>query len=72
MAKNVILIIGDGMGWEMARAAAIYNQVQDEITRYKAEGKTDSEIASIFSTKTLSDYYVEGKGSGLEFQGYEG
>ena len=72
MAKNVILIIGDGMGWEMARAGAIYNQVQDEITRYKAEGKADSEIASIFSTKTLSDYYVEGKGSGLEFQGYEG
>jgi alkaline phosphatase len=28
MAKNVILMIGDGMGWEMARAAAIYNQVQ--------------------------------------------
>lgn len=28
MAKNVILMIGDGMGWEMARAAAIYNQIQ--------------------------------------------
>lgn len=28
MTKNVILMIGDGMGWEMARAAAIYQQVQ--------------------------------------------
>ena len=24
-AKNVIIMIGDGMGWEMARAAAIAN-----------------------------------------------
>lgn len=28
MSKNVILMIGDGMGWEMARAASIYNQIQ--------------------------------------------
>lgn len=28
MAKNTILMIGDGMGWEMARAAAIYKQIQ--------------------------------------------
>lgn len=28
MAKNVIIMIGDGMGWEMARAAAIYQQIQ--------------------------------------------
>ncbi len=27
-AKNVILMIGDGMGWEIARAAAIYQQIQ--------------------------------------------
>jgi alkaline phosphatase len=27
-AKNTILMIGDGMGWEMARAAAIYQQIQ--------------------------------------------
>lgn len=27
-AKNVIIMIGDGMGWEMARAAAIYQQIQ--------------------------------------------
>ncbi|MDX2231971.1 MAG: alkaline phosphatase [Leptolyngbyaceae cyanobacterium bins.349] len=28
MAKNVIIMIGDGMGWEMARTAAIYQQIQ--------------------------------------------
>ncbi len=27
MAKNTILMIGDGMGWEMARAAAIQKQI---------------------------------------------
>jgi alkaline phosphatase len=29
MAKNTIIMIGDGMGWEMTRAAAIYKQIQD-------------------------------------------
>ncbi|MBD1842160.1 hypothetical protein H6F89_01790 [Cyanobacteria bacterium FACHB-63] len=28
MTKDVILMIGDGMGWEMARAASIYQQIQ--------------------------------------------
>jgi alkaline phosphatase len=28
MAKNTIIMIGDGFGWEMARAAAIYKQIQ--------------------------------------------
>jgi hypothetical protein len=32
MAKNIILLIGDGMGWEMAGSGAIYNQVEKEIT----------------------------------------
>ena len=41
MAKNNILIIGDGMGWEMARSSAIYNQVEKEITTLKAAGKSD-------------------------------
>jgi alkaline phosphatase len=27
MSKNNILIIGDGMGWEMTRSSAIYSQV---------------------------------------------
>jgi len=72
MAKNVILIIGDGMGWEMARAAAIYNRVNSEIDGLLKQGKTSDQIKQIFSTKTLADYYTEGKGSGLLFQGYNG
>ena len=32
MAKNTILMIGDGMGWEMARAASIAKQVADGAT----------------------------------------
>ena len=54
MAKNVIIMIGDGMGWEMARAAAI----QEQIT----QGKTGA---------TLTDFYTEGKGTGLSFQRLE-
>lgn len=41
MAKNVILMIGDGMGWEMARAAAIYQQIQ--------EGKTGSTLNDFYT-----------------------
>ena len=55
MAKNVIMMIGDGMGWEMARAAAIQEQIDSG-----AEGNT------------LTDFYVEGKGTGLSFQELEG
>lgn len=32
MTQNVIIMIGDGMGWEMARAAAIYKQIQEGAT----------------------------------------
>jgi alkaline phosphatase len=49
--RNTILMIGDGMGWELARAAAIQNLVN--------RGK---------SGKTLKDFYVQGKGSGLKMQ----
>ncbi|BAY23498.1 glycerophosphoryl diester phosphodiesterase [Calothrix sp. NIES-2100] len=55
MAKNVIIMIGDGMGWEMARAASIYKEIQN--------GKTGA---------TLSDFYTEGKGEGLNFQTLQG
>lgn len=48
---NTILMIGDGMGWDMTRAAAI----QSAIDRGK-------------SGKTLQDFYVQGKGSGLNMQ----
>jgi alkaline phosphatase len=51
VAKNTIIMIGDGMGWEMARAAAVYQQIQ--------QGKTGS---------NLSDFYTDGKGTGLNFQ----
>ncbi len=54
MAKNTIIMIGDGMGWEMARVAAIYKQIQ--------EGATGN---------SLSDFYTEGKGSGLNLQNLE-
>jgi alkaline phosphatase len=53
--RNTILMIGDGMGWEMARAAAI----QSEIDRGK-------------SGKTLTDFYVQGRGSGLNMQTLKG
>jgi alkaline phosphatase len=29
VAKNTIIMIGDGMGWEMTRAAAVYKQIQE-------------------------------------------
>lgn len=29
MTKNVIIMIGDGMGWEMARASAIAKRIAD-------------------------------------------
>jgi alkaline phosphatase len=48
---NTILMIGDGMGWEMTRAAAIQSAV--------AKGNPG---------KTLKDFYVQGKGAGLNMQ----
>ena len=46
MAKNVIIMIGDGMGWEAARAAAILQQIND--------GATDSD-----SFDSTADYLLE-------------
>jgi alkaline phosphatase len=40
-AKNVILMIGDGMGWEMARAAAIAKQLQ--------AGKTGTTLSDFYT-----------------------
>jgi alkaline phosphatase len=42
MAKNVIVMIGDGMGWEMARAAAIYQQIQS--------GKTGTSLSDFYTS----------------------
>ena len=72
MAKNNILIVGDGMGWEMTRSASIYNQVEKEITTLKAEGKTDLEIKAVFANRTLDYYYTSGKGTGTPYQDFSG
>lgn len=42
MAKNTIVMIGDGMGWEMARAAAVYQQIQ--------QGKTGSNLSDFYTS----------------------
>lgn len=53
--RNTILMIGDGMGWEITRAAAIQNSIDN--------GK---------SGKTLKDFYLQGRGSGLQMQTLKG
>ncbi|MBW4540879.1 MAG: alkaline phosphatase [Myxacorys chilensis ATA2-1-KO14] len=58
MAKNVILMIGDGMGWEMARAASIYNQIQ--------AGNTGSTLDDFYTSGFGSGLSFQGlKGSSL-------
>ncbi|MGV0103647.1 GP-PDE domain-containing protein [Nostoc sp. DSM 114160] len=41
MAKNVIIMIGDGMGWEMARATSIYKEIQN--------GKTGANLSDFYT-----------------------
>jgi alkaline phosphatase len=41
MAKNTIIMIGDGLGWEMTRAAAVYKQIQ--------EGKTGTSLSDFYT-----------------------
>jgi alkaline phosphatase len=53
--RNTILMIGDGMGWEIARAAAIQNS-----------------LARNQSGKNLQDFYVQGRGTGLNMQTLKG
>ncbi len=53
--RNTILMIGDGMGWELTRTAAIQNAIK--------QGKTG---------KTLQDFYMRGRGSGLNMQTLQG
>lgn len=67
---NVILMIGDGMGWEMSRAAAIQAKIEREIARLRQENTdlSDREIAARFEGRTLADYYTEGQGSGTSYQ----
>lgn len=75
-SKNVILVIGDGMGWEMTRAGAVAKRVLDELKELgcdTATGCPDNTAAmEAFAGRTLDDYYTEGKGSGLSYQELEG
>ncbi|WP_295621804.1 alkaline phosphatase [Chamaesiphon sp. GL140_3_metabinner_50] len=64
MAKNTIIMIGDGMGWEMTRAADIYKQIQSA----KATNSTINGKAVTDPTLSLSDFYTSGKGTGLNMQ----
>ncbi|MEO1671350.1 MAG: alkaline phosphatase [Cyanobacteria bacterium J06631_2] len=70
MAKNVILMIGDGMGWEMTRASAIQAQIEAEIAQIREENPSlsNEEIADRFTGRTLADYYTTGKGEGTSYQ----
>jgi alkaline phosphatase len=74
--KNVILVVGDGMGWEMIRAGAIARRVIDELENMGCDTKVGcpdlSMAAEAFKGRTLADYYTEGKGKGLSFQELEG
>jgi len=75
--KNVILVIGDGMGWEMIRAGAIAKLIVKELEEdfgcdTKVGCPDNAAAKASFSGRTLSDYYTEGKGSGLSFQDLEG
>lgn len=64
-AKNVILVIGDGMGWEMARAGSIAKQVVAELTKAGCNVVTgcsnNTALKNSFAGRTLSNYYTEGK-----------
>ena len=70
MAKNVIVMIGDGMGWEMSRAGAIQAEIEKEIDEIREANPdiTNEEIAAHFDGRTLDDYYTEGKGFGSSYQ----
>jgi alkaline phosphatase len=63
--KNVILVVGDGMGWEMVRAGAIAKRVVTELERMGcdiATGCPDNIAAQErFAGRVLADYYTEGK-----------
>lgn len=72
--KNVILVVGDGMGWEMIRAGAIAKMVVNElegmgVNIVNGTSGDDAEKAmDAFKGRSLSDYYTKGQGHGLSFQ----
>ena len=73
-SKNVILVIGDGMGWEAIRAGAIAKSIINELENdfdcvVSQGGCPENESAKqAFEARQLQDYYTEGRGSGLCFQ----
>ena len=67
-AKNVIIMIGDGMGWEMARAAAIQKQINegatgttlsDFYTEGVGTGLSFQELEG-YALSTTSNTYIDG------------
>jgi len=77
MAKNVIVFVGDGMGWEMARAAAIAKQIDaghsgttlaDFYTEGPGSGLSFQELDKYTSATTYSTI-VEGSGSNSALEG---
>jgi alkaline phosphatase len=56
---NTILMIGDGMGWEMTRAAAIRQFINSH-----GEARPDPKKPP----ETLRDFYTQGRGFGLRMQ----
>lgn len=70
MAKNVIIMVGYGVGWEMPRAAAIQADIEKEIADIRAANPalSNQEIATQFAGRSLSDYYTEGVGQGTSYQ----
>ncbi|MEM7581619.1 MAG: alkaline phosphatase, partial [Cyanobacteria bacterium P01_A01_bin.80] len=68
MAKNVIIMVGDGMGWEMARAAAIQKQINegatgntlsDFYTEGTGTGLSFQELEG-YTISTTSNTYIDG------------
>jgi len=61
----VILVIGDGMGWEMARAGSIAKQIIEELEAFGCDIKMgcpeNRNASEAFSGRILADYYMEGK-----------
>ncbi|MBM0740802.1 alkaline phosphatase [Phormidium sp. CLA17] len=56
MAKNVIVMIGDGLGWEMARAAAIYQQIQNGNPGTKLSDFYTSGVGTGLTLQGLKEY----------------
>jgi alkaline phosphatase len=58
MAKNTIIMIGDGMGWEMTRAAAVYKQIQSGATGTSLTDFYTSGKGTGLNMQTLTGYTI--------------